>query len=577
MQQNERQDAQPSGMEKRPNGPNGRGMLPTLSLRWRLFIATFGLLAVLFAALGLLITLTFEQTMLQDQAITMRDEARVALTRGGGIFRHPSATPTVGPGTSSGASGSTTPGSTVTNVVIGGPTGAAPPSTGTMSPALQSVLPLLVSRLTGAGTAASVLTPSGDVLTGHDASNVVPPVQPGETTIQTALISPLSNNSYSLMTDDAGTRELVVLLPIVENQHTVGVLELNTPTTSIDRSVASIRLLLFIGIGGSLLIAALVARPLIDAALRPLVQMERASHQIADGALSLRLEEPPTSDEIGRLARSFNVMVARLEAAFTRQKRFVADVSHELRTPLTALSGGIEMLLLGADQQDPADPEAGRRLLRGLYGETERMRRLVADLLTLARLDEGRAQLRISTVNVNTLVSDVCAQAQHLARGQRITSEVDTKAPLARADSDRLRQILLNLVENAVKFTPATGQIVLSTRKDTVPGRHGVRIAVRDTGGGIPAEALPQVFDRFYRVDEARVRIQDRPGGSGLGLAIAKSLIEAQGGAISISSAVGEGTEVVLWLPAADAPRSRPTPTIPRLRSPEVSTPSLTP
>jgi signal transduction histidine kinase len=188
-------------------------------------------------------------------------------------------------------------------------------------------------------------------------------------------------------------------------------------------------------------------------------------------------------------------------------------------------------------------------------------------LLTLARLDEGRAQLRISNVRVNTLVGDVCAQAQHLARGQQITADVDASVPRVRADSDRLRQILLNLVENAVKFTPATGHITLSTRRFAESGRPGVRIAVRDTGEGIPAEELPHVFDRFYRVDEARARARDLPGGSGLGLAIAKSLIEAQGGAISISSAVGEGTEVALWLPVAEVPRSRPTPAIPRLHA----------
>lgn len=566
-----------TGTKRRPRGQGVASRLSLrLSLRWRLFIATFGLLAILFAALGLLITLTFEQTMLHDQAVTMRDEARVALSRGGGIFRGlPSSGSTSG---SSGTTGSTTPGTGAASVIIGGKPGVAPPSTAMMSQTLENVMPLLVNRLTGAGTAASVLTPSGDVLAGRDAANVVPPVQPDAAAIQNVLSQPLANDSYLLTSDSNGTRELVVLLPIVENQHTVGLLELNTPTTSIDHSVASIRLLLFLGIAGSLGVAALVARPLINAALHPLVTMERASHRIADGALSLRLEEPSTTDEIGRLARSFNVMVARLEAAFTRQKRFVADVSHELRTPLTALSGGIEMLLLGADQQDPTDLEAGRRLLRGLYGETERMRRLVEDLLTLARLDEGRIQLRMDDVNVSALAGDICAQAQHLARGQQITSELDESLPVVRADADRLHQVLLNLVENAIKFTPESGRITLAAQGAVRADRQGVRIAVRDTGVGIPAEALAHVFDRFYRVDEARVRTTGRTGGSGLGLAIAKSLIEAQSGAISISSGVGEGTEVAIWLPVASRPTprpSRPTPTLPRHRPPGVSTPSL--
>jgi two-component system OmpR family sensor kinase len=294
--------------------------------------------------------------------------------------------------------------------------------------------------------------------------------------------------------------------------------------------------------------------------------MERASQRIAQGALSLRLEEPPTHDEIGRLARSFNSMVAQLEQAFNQQKQFVADVSHELRTPLTALGGGLEMLLLGADR---GDPEASRRLVRGMYAEVERMNRLTQDLLTLTRLDEGRAELALETVDPQALLETVREQAEHMAQGQKISVEIAPATPLIRADADRLRQVLLNILDNAIKHTPATGWIHLSAR----PAAGAmVEIEARDTGVGIPAEALPYVFERFYRADPARARASQRSGGTGLGLAIAKGLIEAQGGAISVASEVGVGTTVTIHLPAAPntAPRLAP-PVAPEKMAPVTS------
>jgi two-component system OmpR family sensor kinase len=284
----------------------------------------------------------------------------------------------------------------------------------------------------------------------------------------------------------------------------------------------------------------------MNAALRPLVAMERASRRIAAGALSLRLEEPPTHDEIGRLARAFNSMVAQLEAAFARQKQFVGDVSHELRTPLTALGGGLEMLLMGADR---GDPTATRRLLRSQYAEVERMRRLVEDLLTLARLDEGHTVLRPETLDVAPLLNDIVDEAERLTTGQTLRRDIAPDLPLVSADRDRLRQVLLVLLDNAVKYTPGPGTITLAARRAS---NGGLRLDVRDTGMGIPSGDLPHVFERFYRVDPARERTEARSG-SGLGLAIAKSLVEAQGGAIAIESTPGSGTTVMITFPPAPA------------------------
>jgi two-component system OmpR family sensor kinase len=259
----------------------------------------------------------------------------------------------------------------------------------------------------------------------------------------------------------------------------------------------------------------------------------------------MRLEPPVTDDEIGHLALSFNWMVAQLEAAFQRQKQFVADVSHELRTPLTALSGSLEMLLIGADR---GDIEASRRLARGMYTEVQRMHRLLEDLLALTRLDERKMVLREDTINVRTVIDKVYDQAQQLAHGQEIRREIAPDIPLVCADADRLQQVLLNIADNALKFTPADGCVELSAYSD---GQKGVLIEVHDNGKGIAPEALPHVFDRFYRADPSRSRLPHRVSGNGLGLAIAKELIEAQGGTISIRSTPGKGTTVTIRLRAA--------------------------
>ena len=205
------------------------------------------------------------------------------------------------------------------------------------------------------------------------------------------------------------------------------------------------------------------------------------------------------------------------------------------------------MLLIGADR---GDIEASRRLAHGMYAEVQRMHRLVEDLLALTRLDEGKMVLREESINVRTVIEKVYDQAQQLAHGQEIRSELAPDILLVRADADRLQQVLLNIVDNALKFTPADGCVELSAFSE---GQTAVIIEVHDTGKGIAPEALPRVFDRFYRADSARSRLAHRASGNGLGLAIAKELIEAQGGTISISSAPGKGTTVTIRLRAIPA------------------------
>ncbi|HEX8996290.1 MAG TPA: ATP-binding protein [Ktedonobacterales bacterium] len=405
---------------------------------------------------------------------------------------------------------------------------------------------MLARRLSGPGSGVTLLSTSGAVLA-QDTSEI-PDVAPNVTLtsaqIQTALTQTQRDQDYLLAYDASGQRQIVVLLPVIERNQTVAALEMSTPTKAIDASVAWIRMLLFSGIAVSLALAALLAVPLMRAALRQLEEMERTSHKIAAGDLALRLPEPPVDDEIGRVARSFNAMVSRLEGMLTRQKRFMADVSHELRTPLTAVAGGIEMLRLGADQSDPA---ATTRLLRGMYAETERMRRLVEELLTLARLDEGRLTLSIESVDAGALVAALREEAAPLAHGQALRCDVEPGLPRVRADADRLKQILLILLDNALKFTPAGGEVTVRARRSV--GELFAVFTVADTGAGIAAEDAPHVFDRFYRGDPARARSEQRAGGSGLGLAIARSLAQAQGGTIDLTSELGHGTTVTVRLP----------------------------
>jgi two-component system, OmpR family, sensor kinase len=493
-----------------------------IPIRWRLTLVSLGILTLLLGALGIIILLTAEQALLSNEARALRNEAYLAVS---GIRGHP--------------------------FVITQPPG--PPS-GPLRSDFEDPAALLVRKLASASANATILSPNGSVIvTGSDLSLIPPPVTLSPSLIQKTLANDSQGSDYLLVRDTQKQRQLVVLMPLVSEHHTIAILQLSTPTQTIDDFITTLRLILLFGVIGALGLAIALTFLLVGAALRPLVEMERTSRRIAQGALSMRLDTPSTDDEIGHLALSFNQMVAQLESAFKRQKQFVADVSHELRTPLTALSGSLEMLLIGADR---GDSQALRRLARGMYSEVQRMQRLVEDLLALTRLDEGKMVLAEDTIDIQTVIEKVYDQAQQLAHGQEIRTEIAPDIPLVRADADRLQQVLLNIVDNALKFTPADGCVELSAYRE---GRTAVIIEVQDNGEGIAPEALPHVFDRFYRADPARSRLRQSVSGNGLGLAIAKELIEAQGGAISMSSAPGQGTTVTIRLraiPAVPAPRT---------------------
>jgi signal transduction histidine kinase len=302
--------------------------------------------------------------------------------------------------------------------------------------------------------------------------------------------------------------------------------------------------------------------------LRPVDQMTQAARRIEAERLAERLEGAEADDELGRLARTLNEMLARLEAGFAQVRRFSADASHELRTPLTILKGEIEVALRSA--REPAEYE---RILESALEEVERMARLVDDLLMLSRADAGALRWDRELVELDRLVEEVAKQGEVLGRGREIQVAIQSLEPLiAHGDEQRLRQLLLNLVDNAVKYTPPAGRVTLSLRRaggetdgpptpspEAVPTRplahspncppiEWAEIAVSDTGVGIPPEALPRIFERFYRVDGARSR---EAGGTGLGLCIAKTIAEAHGGTIRVQSAPGVGSTFTVLLPLA--------------------------
>jgi len=298
--------------------------------------------------------------------------------------------------------------------------------------------------------------------------------------------------------------------------------------------------LLIVLVGGgvlSVMLAALIGWLSASRALKPLDVITQTALQItrADD-LSRRIPIEDPNDEVGRLAVAFNESLERLERLFNAQRRFLADVSHELRTPLTAIRGNVDLL----QRMGGADPES----LRDIRSETERMTRLVGDLLVLAQADSGNLPLERKPVDLDGLLLEVCREVQVIAGAVQVTvAEIDQARVIG--DRDRLKQVILNLVTNAIKYTPPGGHVTLGLAHV----QQWARLTVRDTGIGLPAEELPRIFDRFYRVDKARSRAQ---GGAGLGLSIAQRIVQMHGGRIEAASdGPDKGTTFSVWLPLA--------------------------
>jgi heavy metal sensor kinase len=316
------------------------------------------------------------------------------------------------------------------------------------------------------------------------------------------------------------------------------VVVLLAPLEAVDRELDQTRAVLLAAGPAALLLAAGFGYWLARKALAPVDRLRREADAVTAERLDRRLPVLNPDDELGRLTGTINAMIARLERSFAEVRRFTADASHELRTPLTVLRTEVEVALGKA--RVPADQE----LLGNMLEELGRMSRLTDQLLTLSRRDAGVEQATPVPVALLPLVAGVVDAMTPLAEARGVRLRLDPQGPAVVAgDEGRLRQVLINLLDNALKYTPARGTV---TVRAGCRGGEGF-IEVEDTGIGIPPEHLPRVFDRFYRVDRARSRAE---GGAGLGLSIAQSIVRAHGGDIRMTSAVGKGTVCTVTLPA---------------------------
>jgi heavy metal sensor kinase len=338
-----------------------------------------------------------------------------------------------------------------------------------------------------------------------------------------------------------GTEMLVLYTPIIDERQIVYVMQTATPLATTQRTLDLLRLVL---VATGLLALSLVgfgAWWTTGSTLGAVDRIATTARRIESSQdLNQRIPDPPDApdDEMTRLVRTFNNMLNRLDAAFQAQKQFVADSSHELRSPLTVIQGNLD---LWRKARNDAERE---EVVSAIEQETARMTRLVENLLLLAQMESTPRvrDARQEEVELDSLLLTVYQQARVIDNHTHQIILAHEDAVTVHGQRDQLQQLLLNLVDNAIKYTPAGGTISLGLYGD----EQWARLEVADTGPGIPAADLPNIFDRFYRSDKARSRVL---GGAGLGLAIVREVVDAHGGQVAVESTVGQGTLFRVWLP----------------------------
>lgn len=335
-----------------------------------------------------------------------------------------------------------------------------------------------------------------------------------------------------------GTNWRLLLTPVSEPGSPVGVLQMARSERDVDAALGRLVALMVVAIPLTLLLAVAGGLFLAGRAFGPVDRITRTAESIGSQDLSRRLNLPASPDEMGRLAATFDRMLARLDRAFQRQRRFTADASHELRTPLAMMTIQADVAL-----ERRRNAEEYREVIASMRADAARMSQLLGQLLTLARADAGQEDLILEPLVLTDLVDDVVAAMAPLAEARGLQLEQGTAAPVDVAgDQTRLTQLLINLIENGLKYTPAGGVITVSVSSDDAWGE----LRVADTGVGIAPQHLPHIFERFYRVDEARSRAE---GGAGLGLSICQWIARAHGGDIFVTSRPGKGTTLTARLP----------------------------
>lgn len=333
------------------------------------------------------------------------------------------------------------------------------------------------------------------------------------------------------------TRLRVLTRPLRTARGPVGVLQVGMSLAFLDITQRTLASVLIILVAALMLLVGLGTWLLTGQALAPLAAVTRVATQITqadDLSRRIPLSGSPRN-EVGQLIAAFNDTLERLEKLFSSQRRFLADVSHELRTPLTVIKGEVGLMRLTGEVEEES--------LRNIELEVDRLTRLVGDLLLLAQAETGQLPLSLEPVELDTILLEVTQQMRTLA-GNRVTVQIDEidQVPMI-GDQDRLKQLIVNLVANAIQYTPNGGKVTLSLRKDH---RQAV-LTVKDTGPGIPAADLPHIFERFYRAERSRKRSEG--GGFGLGLSIANWIVRMHSGVIEVESQEGKGTTFTVKLP----------------------------
>ncbi len=343
----------------------------------------------------------------------------------------------------------------------------------------------------------------------------------------------------SIFIEDLHMRVLSV--PLVIGNRSIGALQLATSLVVVDRTLNVLVTVLLLGSLIAMAIAGVVGWLTTQRALAPLEAVTQTALRItrADD-LSRRISyQGPPDDEVGQLIHAFNQTLHRLENLFNTQRRFLADVGHELRTPLTVIKGNVDLIQRIGDFDEES--------LSSIQNEVDRLTRLVGDLGLLAQAESGKLPLDIRLVELDTLLLEVLNEMSVLAQNKLMLSMGEIDQVLVCGDQDRLKQVLVNLVGNAINYTPSGGVVTLGLGKV----EEQAKLTIQDTGPGIPSEDLPHVFERFYRGEKSRTRSRDGKG-FGLGLSIAYWIIRNHGGSIEVESTLGEGSTFSVWLPLAE-------------------------
>lgn len=354
---------------------------------------------------------------------------------------------------------------------------------------------------------------------------------------------------------------LVYSQPFVLNNEVIGAVQIVRPIDSVENTLNQVSRYLILGTALSLVLAAIVGALIAHRALAPIGAITDTAGGITrTGDLGQRLQITDVASEVGQLAATFNEMLDRIQTLFNTQERLIADVSHELRTPLTTMQGNVELLqrmFTGENNTiNTSDPkgEVLRETLSEVEQETHRMSKMINDLLLLAQADSGALQLQWAPVEMDTLLLEIYRQTKRVAELRKGPGALDVRLghedqALVWGDRERLRQLLLNLTDNAIKYTPEGGTVTLSLTNE----EGWVRITVRDTGIGIHPNNQERIFERFYRTDKARSR---EMGGSGLGLSIVQWIAQAHNGRVTVESEMQQGSTFTLWLPELGNERS---------------------